>query len=246
MVWLVGALVVAGWTFYLALAGASYALFFVWGRRRFHPDYRPDGPENKKAIVWALVSLTGNAVLTAPFHWAVAHGHTRVYFHVGERGLGWLVASIAVYLFVTETLIYWIHRALHVPLLFKWLHAKHHEFRLPTPLASLSFNPLDSFLQALPHHLCLFLFPVHIGVYVGFLSFVTVWAVMIHDRLTFFPLPLVNYTGHHTAHHLYVRCNYGQFFTLWDRLAGTYRSPATLPSGANPVVAFARAPAETP
>jgi lathosterol oxidase len=233
---LVGALLVGGWLFYALLAGLSYAVFFRWAKRRFHPDYTPNRAENAKAITWAMISLGGNALLTAPFHWAIANGNTRVYFDVAERGWAWLAASIVLYLFVTETLIYWIHRALHHPLLFRTLHAKHHEFRLPTPLVSVAFHPLDSFFQALPHHLCLFLFPVHIGVYGTFLVFVTVWAVLIHDRLTWFPFGLVNYTGHHTAHHLHVRCNYGQFFTLWDRIGGTYRSPVDLPPGANPVV----------
>ena len=233
---LFAALLFGGWTFYLFVAGLSYLTFFRWGRRRFHPDYRADAAENKKAIAWALISLAGNAVLTAPFHWAIARGHTRVYFDVAERGWAWLAASVVLYLVVTETLIYWIHRALHHPLVFRALHGKHHEFRLPTPLVSVSFHPLDSFLQALPHHLCVFLFPVHLGVYGSFLVFVTVWAVLIHDRLTWLPFWLVNYTGHHTAHHLHVRCNYGQFFTLWDRIAGTYRSPADLSPDANPVV----------
>jgi lathosterol oxidase len=231
-----GALLLGGWAFYASLAGLSYLVFFRWGRRRFHPDYRPDAVENKKAIRWAMISLAGNAVLTAPIHLAILRGHTKVYFDAAERGWAWLAASVLLYLVVTETLIYWIHRALHHPLLFRRLHAKHHEFRLPTPLVSVAFHPLDSFLQALPHHLCIFLFPVHLGVYGAFLGFVTVWAVLIHDRLTWVPFGLVNYTGHHTAHHLHVRCNYGQFFTLWDRAAGTYRSPADLPASANPVL----------
>jgi lathosterol oxidase len=231
-----GALFAGGWLLYVTLAGLSYLVFFRWGKRRFHARYTPDEAENKKAIRWALVSLAGNAALTAPFHLAIVRGHTRVYFDVTERGFAWFVTSIALYLVVTETLIYWIHRALHHPLLFRTLHAKHHEFRMPTPLVSVAFHPLDSFLQALPHHLCLFLFPVHVGVYVAFLTFVTVWAVLIHDRVTWFPFGLVNYTGHHTAHHLHVRCNYGQFFTLWDRIAGTYRSPVDLPMDVNPVL----------
>ena len=233
---LFGSLLLGAWGLYLLVAGLSYLTFFRWGKRRFHPDYRPDARENRKAVVWALISLAGNAALTAPIHYAIARGHSKVYFDVAEHGWAWLATSVVLYLVVTETLIYWIHRALHHPVLFRVLHAKHHEFRLPTPLVSVAFHPLDSFLQALPHHLCVFLFPVHLGVYGSFLVFVTVWAVLIHDRLTWLPWPLVNYTGHHTAHHLHVRCNYGQFFTLWDRIAGTYRSPADLPAGANPVL----------
>jgi len=76
-----------------------------------------------------------------------------------------------------------------------------------------------------PHFLCVFLFPVHIGVYLGMLVFVSVWTVLIHDGVSYVRNPAVNYTGHHTAHHRYNKDNYGQFFTFWDRVGGTYRTP---------------------
>ncbi len=30
---------------------------------------------------------------------------------------------------------------------------------------------------------------------------------------------------YHTAHHVYYSCNYGQFFTFWDKFYGTLRVP---------------------
>ncbi|KNC84176.1 hypothetical protein SARC_03598 [Sphaeroforma arctica JP610] len=32
-------------------------------------------------------------------------------------------------------------------------------------------------------------------------------------------------SSHHTDHHLYFNYNYGQFFTLWDRVGGSHRNP---------------------
>ena len=130
-----------------------------------------------------------------------------------------------LYLVVTETLVYWTHRLLHRPWAFKHIHRAHHSFRRPTPWASLAFHPLDAFLQALPHHLCAFLFPVHGLVYLGFLGFVTAWSVAIHDRVSLVRWPGLDFTAHHTVHHFYNNYNHGQFFTLWDRLAGSYRAP---------------------
>ena len=37
--------------------------------------------------------------------------------------------------------------------------------------------------------------------------------------------PIVNGAACHTMHHLYFNYNYGQFFTLWDRVCGSYRKP---------------------
>jgi len=153
-----------------------------------------------------------------------------VYFDPARYGYAWLVASFFVYLFLTETFVYWIHRGLHHRSLYTWLHLKHHEFRKPTPFAGVAFNPLDSFLQALPHHVCALLLPVHVSIYMGMLTFVAVWAVLIHDRVSIVRHPFVLYTGHHTIHHHFNKYNYGQFFTFWDRWGGTYKSPFEQPA----------------
>ena len=116
---------------------------------------------------WVLVpgGNLGNVLLTAPIHWAILSGHSRVYFAVDDHGVAWLIASVVLVLLVTETLIYWIHRALHLRWLYARLHRQHHAFRRPTPWVSNAFHPLDSFMQAAPTHLCAFLFPMHAAVY---------------------------------------------------------------------------------
>lgn len=223
------ALTVFGYLYFLLLAGTSYLLFFVWKRGIFHPTYRADRAEIRRSLKWSFYSVSGNVVLMMPVHLLIAGGYSKIYWDIDDYGWPWLLGQTVLILIVTETLIYWIHRALHSDLLYERLHAPHHSFRVTTPWAGVAFNPLDSFAQALPHHLCVLLFPVHIGVYVAFVSFVTLWAVMIHDRLSFMPWRGVNYTGHHTLHHWYYDCNYGQFFTFWDRLGGTYRDPENAP-----------------
>jgi len=218
-----------GLVLYTVLSGLSYLVFFVWKRDRFVPGYRPDRAELARSVRWAAFSVTGNAALMAPIELAIVYGESRIYLDVSEHGWGYLGLSVILVLLVTETLIYWIHRALHTRRLYRWLHVYHHQFREPTPLASVSFHPLDSFAQALPYHLCAFLFPLHVWVYHAMVSFVTVWSVLIHDRIRWVPTEWVNHTGCHTAHHWYFRYNYGQFFTVWDRLCGTFRSPDALP-----------------
>lgn len=36
---------------------------------------------------------------------------------------------------------------------------------------------------------------------------------------------IINSSAHHAVHHLYFNFNYGQYFTLWDRLGGSHRQP---------------------
>jgi lathosterol oxidase len=218
-----------GMVLYLVLAGLSYGLFFVRWRQRYHPAYQANRRDLLRSVRWSLYSITGNALLMLPIEWLILRGQSRIYEDVALFGWVYLSLSVAFVLVITETLIYWIHRGLHLPFLFRRLHAYHHRFREPTPLAGVAFHPLDSFSQALPYHLCVFLLPLHSWVYHGFVVLVTVWAVLIHDRICWVPIGIVNHTGCHMVHHWYYAHNYGQFFTFWDRWCGTYRSSADLP-----------------
>ena len=56
-----------------------------------------------------------------------------------------------------------------------------------------------------------------------------VWSVVIHDRVRLISTELINHTGCHTVHHWFFAYNYGQFFTFWDRLGGTYKNASCLP-----------------
>jgi lathosterol oxidase len=218
-------LMVGGTIMYFVTSGLSYQIFFVWGRKRFHPSYKPKPEEIRSQMMWALYGTFGNAVLTAPLHWLIANGYSQAYWDPMERGIPYLIFSIVLYLAFTETWIYWVHRALHLPVFFRMFHKPHHKWRATTSWASMAFHPMDSFVQALPHHLAVFLFPVNVYVYLAMLGFVMMWTVLIHDRVSLVKLPFLNYTGHHTLHHWYFTCNYGQFFTFWDRLMGTWRDP---------------------
>jgi lathosterol oxidase len=197
----------------------------VLRKGRFHPGYEADPAENRSAIKWSIIGIVGNAVLIAPIHYYVATGHSQIYYSVADMGWGYLILSVIMMFVLTETCIYWIHRALHHRLLYNPLHRIHHQYQKPTSFVGLAFNPFDSFLQGLPHHISAFLFPLNIWVYLVSLSVVYVWAVMIHDRVSFVRWGLVNNTGRHTLHHWYYDYNYGQYTTIWDRLCGTHKSP---------------------
>jgi lathosterol oxidase len=218
--------VVFGLILYFGLSALSYWYFFVLRKEHYFPgEGRPDPAEIKKAMKLAVFGTVGNAILGTPFQYLIFHGHGRVYYHVSERGWPYYFGSAIVFLAITETLVYWAHRFLHHPVLYKKLHLLHHEYRRPTPWVSMAFHPLDSFAQALPHYLCAMFMPVHISIYAAFLVYVMLWTFFIHDRVSWVRHPLINYTAHHSLHHLYNKYNFGQFLTVWDRLAGTYRDP---------------------
>jgi lathosterol oxidase len=178
-------LTASGFSYYLVLATAAYLTFFVWGRERFVPDFEPDWSEQRSAILWGFIGIFGNVIFMMPLHMLAMSGWSKIYWDVSEHGVLWVVGSTLLLLAISETAVYWTHRALHTKWLFKHIHLRHHLWRKPTPFVGVAFNPLDSFAQALPHHLCAFLFPIHGVVYIVAVSLLTMWAVAIHDRVSF-------------------------------------------------------------
>ena len=104
------------------------------------------------------------------------------------------------------------------------LHKTHHLFLSPSPWAAIAFHPVDGWLQSTPYHMFVFIFPFHHWVYLIMFLFVQIWTISIHDRLSMAPLDsFLNGSAHHAGHHYYFNYNYGQYFTLWDRIGGTHR-----------------------
>jgi len=134
-------------------------------------------------------------------------------------------AQFPLFLMFTDCGIYWIHRGLHHPAIYKRLHKPHHKWIMPTPYASHAFHPFDGFAQSVPYHVFPFILPLHKFSYLVLFTFINIWTVMIHDGEYVANSPIINGAACHTMHHLYFNHNYGQFTTLWDRLGGSYRKP---------------------
>jgi lathosterol oxidase len=221
-------MVVSGLLLYFGLSGTSYAVVFVLGRKRFHPDYKPDRKSIFKAIRWAVIGTVGTVLLQMPFNLLAARGQTRIYWKLSERSPLWLLVSLLAFFVLTETGIYWVHRAMHTKRLFKWFHRYHHQWRRPTSWVSVAFHPIDSFAMALPLHLAAFVVPIYGGLFVAIQLVFSLWAVSVHDRHSIVHWRWFNHTDNHTLHHWFFRCNYGQFTTFWDRVMRTWRDPVAV------------------
>ena len=217
---------VGGWLLYFVFATLSY-LFLFDHRLKKHPLFLPN--QVRREIVYSSASTPVIVLFTTPIFLLEVRGYSRLYEGVAGVG-GWLfcAASVLLFLMFTDFLIYWIHRWLHHRLLYKHIHKGHHTWKVPTPYASHAFHPIDGFLQSIPYHLYTFLFPLHKGVYLFMFVFVNLWTVSIHDgdyRVPGVLQPIINGSAHHTDHHLFYNYNYGQYFTLWDRIGGSFRTP---------------------
>lgn len=213
-----------GWLLYFIVAYLSY--LFVFDRKIFnHPRYL----KNQMAleIHQAATAIPVMVALTNPFFLLELNGYSSLYMDINECTGGWkaVLFQIPTFILFTDCLIYFIHRWLHWPSIYKRLHKPHHKWIVCTPFASHAFHPVDGWAQSLPYHIYPFLFPLHKVLYLFLFTFVNFWTVMIHDGNYMSNDPVVNGTACHTIHHLYFNYNYGQFTTLWDRIGRSYRRP---------------------
>ncbi|KAJ7069208.1 fatty acid hydroxylase [Mycena amicta] len=210
---------------YFIFAGLSYRLVFNPEMRK-HPRFLPN--QERLEIQASLKAFPSIALLMMPWFLAEVRGYSKLYDDVGAYGYGYFLVSAPLFLLFTDYCIYWIHRWLHLPAVYKLIHKPHHKWLIPTPWASHAFHPLDGYLQGVPYHLFVFIFPLHRGLYLVLFLLVNVWAIFIHDSdmVTGHRFEnIINGPAHHTLHHLYFTCNYGQYFTWADRVGNSYRQP---------------------
>jgi len=208
---------------YFTFCSLTYYLYYVRENKAY---WQFDGIQIRQEILTSFWSSFLMAGLTAPIEVAVTLGYGRVYPNISDYGYVYLVFSVILFVMFTDSVIYWIHRILH----HRWFypfHKLHHRYKQTTPYSAFSFHPLDGFLQGLPYHMFVFIFPMHRILYLVALTTVGLWTMNIHDRVPFHWYG-VNGAAHHTVHHTKFNFNYGQYFTFWDIICGTYLDPMTI------------------
>jgi lathosterol oxidase len=212
-----------GLVVYYIFATLSY--FFVFDHNNFkHPKYLKN--QVRLEMKQALTAMPIMAVFTCPFFTSEVRGYAKLYDTAAEAPFPlYNYLQFPFFLLFTDFFIYWIHRGLHHPRVYKTLHKPHHKWIMPTPFASHAFHPVDGFSQSLPYHIFPFIFPLQKLAYVALFAFINIWTIMIHDGEYVANSPIINGSACHTMHHLYFNYNYGQFTTLWDRVGGSYRKP---------------------
>jgi Delta7-sterol 5-desaturase len=212
-----------GLVIYFVFATASY--YFVFDHATFtHPKYLKN--QVRLEIKQTMISMPIMSILTTPFFLAEVRGYAKLYDAPSSAPFAqYNYLQFPLFILFTDLCIYWIHRGLHHPQVYKRLHKPHHKWIMPTPFASHAFHPLDGFSQSIPYHVFPFILPLQKVAYVALFIFINFWTIFIHDGEYIANSPVINGAACHAMHHLYFNYNYGQFTTLWDRLGGSYRKP---------------------
>lgn len=208
---------------YFFFASLDYIIFFKLLKHNLSPGHL-ERTEVFREISLSVRSLSIMAAMSTPVEVAVQLGHGKVYYDPSQYGYLYLIVSPFLFLAFSDFLIYFIHRGLHHPLIYKHVHKAHHSFIQTTPFAAFAFHPLDGYLQGTPYQIFVFILPFHSAIHLLSLVVVSMWTINIHDTITF-NIPGINGAAHHTIHHTTFRSNYGQYTTLWDKLGGTFKDP---------------------
>ncbi|ESO04503.1 hypothetical protein HELRODRAFT_92484 [Helobdella robusta] len=217
-----------GYLLYLIVGSFSYIFIFNKDLLR-HPLTLKNQPWLEMCCTFKSLPVMG--FLSAVVFLLEVRGHSKLYDSIEDSKFGAMaiVFSSIMFILFTDCLIYFIHKYLHHPLIYSTIHKPHHKWKVTTPFASHSFHPIDGFSQSLPYHIYVFLFPMHKFTYLILYILVNIWSVSIHDgdyRIPVLLQDVINGAAHHTDHHLFYNYNYGQYFTFWDRVCGTYKTPS--------------------
>ena len=213
------------------VAAAYYHLRYYVRRRedaeswKCQPDRWLKPGQNREALIRSSANLTLGGVITGLLIYAMTQGwETPVYTDVAEHGWTYTILSTPLLFVLNDAGAYYIHRALHLPALYKRIHLYHHRFIATSPYVTTAAHPFELLALQLSSFLPLFFIPFH-AVSIGVvLVYILVFNIIDHSGVSLqSSLPWQGPSTYHDDHHRHFHCNFGQHLMLWDRLHGTLR-----------------------
>lgn len=130
---------------------------------------------------------------------------------------------------IHEFHFYCIHRLIHVPFLYKWVHSVHHHAVNPSPWSSLSMHPVEHFLyfSTAFYHLIIPSNPIIALYQINYAAFGAIPGHVGFDKIEVGENGLVDSHAYaHYLHHKYFEVNYGDALIPLDRWFGTWHDGA--------------------
>ena len=227
--WIFGAIVFA-LRFY-AIAGGFYLIFYILKRKKFAKrklqlDY-PQYSQLKKELLLSTSTMIIYGISSSLLLYWYNKGFTTIYISVHTFGYGYLVLSILLMIFIHDAYFYWTHKLMHhVPILYRF-HKIHHQSHNLNPWSAFAFHPVEAAISLGIMPLFIFIFPVHPFALITFFTIVTFYNVVIHLGFKAYSSEnsntIRNTAENHEIHHKEEKCNYGLYFTFWDKTMRTYR-----------------------
>jgi sterol desaturase/sphingolipid hydroxylase (fatty acid hydroxylase superfamily) len=124
----------------------------------------------------------------------------------------WLGVLLFVTPMIHEINFFFIHRMIHIPILYKWIHSVHHNSINPSPWSSLSMHPVETILYhgvvwwhlILPSNPLIALFQINMAGYGALNGHIGFDKLELNEENT-----LDSHAYLHYLHHKYFEVNYG-------------------------------------
>ena len=200
----------------------GFAARILQTRRANRADYvRELSTSLRTVIVFALAAT--------PILWARSNGYGAPFYRGHASWLeitGWVIALLIAH----DAWFYWTHRLIHRPAFFKRWHRTHHKTVTPTPFTAYAFDWREAIVQVTMPLAWQMIIPTPFLAFFIFLGIMIIRNVWGHCGTELHPRGFADHwfwgnfttTTHHDLHHSgSFACNFGLYFTWWDRICAT-------------------------
>jgi lathosterol oxidase len=184
---------------------------------------RPD--QQRQAAMLSVMNLTVGGVLSGTFIHALMKGAPiPIYFDVARYGWAYTLGSTVGLFVLVDALAYYAHRVLHARALFRHVHHWHHRYVATSPWVVTAMHPVEFLTFQAVTFIPLFVIPFHYLSAIAVFVYILIFNIIDHSGVRLqSSLPWQGPSTFHDDHHAHFHCNFGQCFSLWDRLHGTLR-----------------------
>jgi len=218
---------------YLIIAAIVYLVYYKFFQKKL--AYKkiqikfPKAGDYQRELVYSLLTIIFFGVVGVLTFRSPLSEYNQIYYGFSEMPIWYYILCFPLMLIIHDTYFYWMHRALHHPVLFKATHLVHHKSTNPSPWAAYAFHPFEAVLEAAILPILAFILPLHISAFGLFFLFSIMYNVYGHSGFEWYPKNFnrhwfgkwINTSVHHNLHHKDFDNSYGLYFTFWDRLMGT-------------------------
>lgn len=220
---------------YFIVALIGFLIFYVIFRRTFfYKKIQQKFPANSdyiRELGFSLITMFIFSSIIVILNSPSIIIYTTRYQSINEYGWFYYFSVFPILFIMHDLYFYIMHRIMHHPSLFKYIHLVHHKSTNPSPWAAYAFHPLEAIIEQGIVIIFYFTLPIHISHLAIFFLFSIIYNVYGHLGYELYPKGFnkswlgkwINTSINHNQHHQFFKGNYGLYTLIWDRIFGTIR-----------------------
>tara|TARA_X000000950_G_scaffold284315_1_gene387148 strand:+ start:631 stop:1524 length:894 start_codon:yes stop_codon:yes gene_type:complete len=204
------------------VAGGLHLYFYTFTKQGQKLKYDPRplmkngrqftlGDQIRDNMIWTIASgVTVWTFYEVLMFWAMANGYAPMLTWAAHPV--WFIALFLLIPVWESFYFYWIYRFLHIPFLYKQVHALHHRNINVGPWSGMAMHPVEHliFLGSVLIHFVVAAHPLHILYHLQYYALTAATAHTGFERMLVKDKNRLKLgTFHHQMHHRYFECNYG-------------------------------------